>query len=91
MKIKVKPWGIFQDIIGGRELIIDISARATVGDLLNELTKRYGVRFEDELFLPNKKKIRPYIKILLNGHGVDLRAKLNDGDSVAIFPPVGGG
>lgn len=91
MKVKIKPWGIFQEIVGERELIIDMPARATIGDLLSELTKRYGARFKDELFLPGKREIRPYIKILLNGHGVDRGAKLNDGDSVAIFPPVGGG
>jgi len=91
MKVKVRPWGVFQELMGERELEVNILERAKLGDLLEELSKRYGPRFEGELFQPGKREVKPYIKVLLNGHGAELRARLSEGDVVAIFPPVGGG
>lgn len=74
-----------------RELEVDIPERAKVGDLLEELTKRYGPKFEGELFQAGTREVKPYIKVLLNGHGAEPKARLSEGDVVAIFPPVGGG
>jgi molybdopterin synthase sulfur carrier subunit len=91
MKVKVKPWGIFQEIVGERELEVNLPEGAKLGDLLDELIKRFGQRLADELFQPGGREVKPYIKILLNGHGAELRTELQDGDSVALFPPVGGG
>ncbi len=82
---------MFQELMGERELEVDVPERAKVGDLLEELTKRYGSKFEGELFQPGTRKVKAYIKVLLNGHGAELEARLSDGDVVAIFPPVGGG
>ncbi len=91
MRIKVKPWGIFQEIIGGRELEVNLPERAKLRDLLDELIERFGEKLANELFQPGRREVKPYIKILLNGHGAELGAELRDGDSVALFPPVGGG
>jgi MoaD family protein len=91
MKVKIRPWGVFQEIIGERELSIEIPENFTVGNLLDRLASSYGKKFADELFQPNSKSIKPYVKILHNGHGANLDSKLRDGDLVAIFPPVGGG
>lgn len=91
MKVKIRPWGVFQELIGERELEVSLGERANVGDLLDELVKRYGPKFEGELFEPSSRQVKPYIKVLLNGHGTELKAKLKDGDVIAIFPPVGGG
>ena len=89
--MKVRPWGVFQELMGERELEVHIPERAKLRDLLEELTKRYGPKFEGELFQPSKREVKPYIKVLLNGHGAELNARLSEGDVVAIFPPVGGG
>lgn len=89
--MKVRSWGVFQELMGERELEVNIPSRAKLGDLLEELTKRYGPKFEGELFQQGKREVKPYIKVLLNGHGAELKARLSDGDVVAIFPPVGGG
>jgi molybdopterin synthase sulfur carrier subunit len=91
MKVKVRLWGIFQEIVGERELTIDTRTGATIGDLFNQLISSYGTKFGEELFQPGTRKIRPYVKVLLNGHGANPSAKLREGDVVAIFPPVGGG
>ena len=91
MKVKIRPWGVFQEIVGERELSVDVPNNTTVGALLDHLASRYGQKFKSELFQPDSKNIRPYIKILHNGHGAKLNSKLREGDVVAIFPPVGGG
>ena len=56
MKVKVRPWGIFQDIIGEREFAVDTQEDATIGDLLDQLIRSYGTRFSEELFQPGTKK-----------------------------------
>ena len=89
--MKVRLWGVFQELMGGREFEVNIPERAKLGDLLEELVRRYGSKFEGELFQPGKREVKPYIKVLLNGHGAELMARLSEGDVVAIFPPVGGG
>jgi len=91
MNVKIRPWGVFQEIVGERELSMDVPENFTVIDLLDRLANNYGKKFGDELFQPSSKSIKPYVKILHNGHGAKLDSKLRDGDVVAIFPPVGGG
>ncbi len=91
MNVKIRPWGVFQEIIGKRELSMEVPENFTISNLLDRLTGSYSKRLGDELFQPNSKNIKPYIKILHNGHGAKLGSKLRDGDIVAIFPPVGGG
>ncbi len=91
MQVRLRLWGVFQELVGERELEVNLPERAKVGDLLNELVKRHGSKFEEALFEPGSREIRPYVKLLLNGHGTEPKAKLSEGDVVAIFPPVGGG
>jgi len=91
MKVKLRLWGVFQDIVGERELSLELPEGARIRDLLEGLVKRHGKRFGDELFEPGGEEIRPFVKILLNGHGTTPSARLHDGDTIAIFPPVGGG
>jgi len=65
---------------------------ATVGDLLRDLGRRYGRRFE-ELVLENG-ELRLAL-VLVNGQDVreqhGLETPLAAGDTVAFIPPVGGG
>lgn len=92
VKVKVRLWGIFQELAGGgREFPVDMPECATVGNLIDQLIDRHGERLGEELFEPGTREVKPYIKLLLNGNGTTLNAKLRDGDVVAIFPPVGGG
>ncbi|KUO42779.1 MAG: hypothetical protein APU95_06270 [Hadesarchaea archaeon YNP_N21] len=93
MGVTVKFFANFREIVGKDQ--IEISGVGTVMSLLNELTKKYGPRLGDQLFDPKTRKLRGYVNILVNGRGVNLLSgldtKLNDGDVVAIFPPVSGG
>ena len=58
------------------------------------LSKKYGKEFTEYLY-DEKGEVQNYIQILINGMGIKalqgFKTKLKEGDTVAIFPPVGGG
>ncbi|MCD5409829.1 MAG: MoaD family protein [Methanocellales archaeon] len=91
MKVYVKFYATFRDIVGQRE--IQRRFDGTVCELLDRLCKEYGEEFKKATF--DESKLRSYIKILVNGRDIEfldgLHTKLSDNDVVAIFPPVGGG
>ena len=91
MQVKLRLWGIFQELAGEREVGVEFPPGSTIGDLLELLIKRHGKQFKKEFFKPGSREVRPYVKLLLNGKATKPKAKLSEGDVVAIFPPVGGG
>ena len=94
MKIKVKFFTSLREITGKKEDEIQSSSIITVEELLAHLSKKYGREFTEYLY-DEKGKVRTYIQILINGRGIKVlqgfETKLKEGDTVAIFPPVGGG
>ena len=81
MKIRMHFYAQLRDLIGIRELAVDVSEGATVRDLLDEIyTKQPALRSHD--------------KSILIGAGmefVDRNYKLRSGEEIAIMPPVQGG
>jgi len=71
---------------------VEVEAR-DIESLLTKLVEMYGDPFRNAIF--DDGKIRKFFKILHNGHDIDfeqgLKTKLESEDTVAIFPPVGGG
>jgi len=94
MEIKVKFFTSLREITGKKEDEIQLSSVITVKELLAHLSERYGKEFTQYLF-DEKGKVRTYIQILINGRSLNafqgFETKLKEGDTVAIFPPVGGG
>jgi len=94
MKIRVKFFTTLREITGKKEDEIQPSSIITVKELLTQLSKKYGKQFMDYLY-DERGNVRTYIQILINGRGINalqgLKTKLKEGDTVAIFPPVGGG
>ena len=94
MKIKVRFFTSLREITGKKEDEIQSPSIFTVEELLSHLTKKYGREFTEYLY-DEKGKVRTYIQILINGRGIKalqgFETKLKEGDTVAIFPPVGGG
>lgn len=88
--IRLKLFGNLQET-GGKsiELSKDID---TVGSVLDELKRTHP-----ELYAAMTKddSLNEYYIVLLNGARLDvlegMRTKINDGDELAIFPPVAGG
>ena len=81
MKIRVQFYAQLRDLIGMRELVIDLSEGATVRDLLDQIYVRQPA-------------LRSHDKSILIGSGVDFvdrNHELEAGEEIAIMPPVQGG
>jgi molybdopterin converting factor subunit 1 len=81
MKVKVKLFAVFRDIVGSKEEERDLKEGTTVQSLLEEYIKRFPqmARFRDHIILSVNKEYGPPGKVL------------RDGDEVSFLPPVSGG
>jgi MoaD family protein len=81
MKVCVQFYAQLCDLVGMRDLDVDLSQGATVRDLLDEIYARHPA-------------LRVYDKTILVGAGVefvDRNYALKPGEEIAIMPPVQGG
>jgi molybdopterin converting factor subunit 1 len=81
MQVRLLFFASLKDIVGARQLQLDVPSGATVGDVLARLESSY----------PRMKEYRPVVLTAVNEEYVDHRAAIHEGDEVAIFPPVSGG
>lgn len=92
MHVELKLFATFRQTVGAKRLDRDLPADATVGDLLEGLEAEYeglaGRLLADD-------GLAPQINVLRNGREVlhmdGPETTLDEGDTVAIFPPVAGG
>ena len=81
MKVRVLFYAQLRDLLGIRQLDVDVADGATVRDLLEQI---YAQR----------PSLRPHDKSVLIGAGVefvDRNYRLSPGDEISIMPPVQGG
>ena len=81
MNIHVQFYAQLRDLIGTREMDIDLGEDATVRDLLEKIYSKQPA-------------LRSHDKSILIGAGVefvDRSHKLKPGEEIAIMPPVQGG
>ena len=81
MQVRLLFFASLKDIVGARQMQLDVPAGATVSDVLTRLETSY----------PRIKDYRPVVLTAINEEYVDQRTTVQDGDEVAIFPPVSGG
>lgn len=91
-KVKVKFFGPFRDLFGGRELEFDLPAAVRLRELLRRLCDT--PERERQVFA-GQEAPQPHVVIMKNGSPVHkpdgLETLLQDGDIIAIFPFIGGG
>lgn len=92
MKVRVRAFATFREIMDS-QIDMDLHEGATIRVLLDELTKRYeGL---GEMIFERPAIIRNFVNILKNGRNVHflagLETPLNEGDVIALFPPLAGG
>jgi molybdopterin converting factor small subunit len=81
MKVRVQFYAQLRDLIGTREIDIDLKEGATVRDLLDEIYAQ-------------QPKLRLHDKSILIGAGVefvDRNYKPRPGEEISVMPPVQGG
>lgn len=91
MRIKVKFFAYLRDVFQVKEKGIEFKTRTTVGELLNLISDFPEGR--KELFKGSE--LKPHLVIFKNGTPVHtkrgLETELQDGDTINIFPFIGGG
>jgi molybdopterin synthase sulfur carrier subunit len=93
VKITFRTFAAFREAVGARELPLTLPPGETIGGLLERLCVAHpGLR--GHLF-DAAGKIKPHILVLKNGRSVSslqqLDTVVDEGDVIAVFPPVGGG
>ncbi len=81
MKIRVKLFALVKDIVGQRELVLDLPEGTTAGALLQRLTTEY----------PRLRGLTPSLMLAVNREYAEGNRVLAEGDEVAFIPPVSGG
>lgn len=81
MQVSVRFFAGYKDLLGEEQLLVEIDEGATVGDILELLKERYP-SIREQGYMP---------LTACNLKHVSKKHRLEDGDEVAIFPPVSGG
>jgi len=81
MKIKVKLYASFREIVGAKEQDVDVDDDTTVQMLLDDYIKRF----------PQIGRFREHVILSVNKEYGHPNRKLKDGDEVSFLPPVSGG
>ena len=81
MNVKVSFFALERKAVGKDELVVELDEGTTVSGLLDILTGRY----------PRLEKYARCATISLNSTCTSRNTVLQDGDEVAIIPPVAGG
>ncbi len=81
MRIKVKFFSSFGNLAGVNEDEIEVPEGATLRKVVEAVLERY----------PQLKQFAEYMITSLNNRVADEEAPVEEGDVVAIMPPLGGG
>ncbi len=81
MKITIKLFAVYQEILGVPELVWDVPETFTVGEVCDRLLEQH----------PSLKQWRNLTRYGVNLNFVSIDTPLKDGDEVVLIPPVSGG
>jgi molybdopterin synthase sulfur carrier subunit len=86
-----------RELIGKKEetLRFTDSEAVNVTTVLERLARRHGKEFVEYVYDRKTGEVKSFLQFLINGRSASalngLDTKLEDGDVLAIIPPVGGG
>jgi len=94
MNVTLKCFANIRDIVGKKELPVDLIPGATLSDLFGYLQKAYGKNFDRQVTDQLTGELVPFL-ILINDKAFrsvsDMETPLNDGDIITIMIPFDGG
>jgi MoaD family protein len=96
MKITIRSFLTLRDVMGDQSVLELEIGNLTLMELLYELADMFGDRFTQMVFDKAGKGLNQHIRILINGRHYShisqkLNTRLQEGDEVALFPPIAGG
>ena len=97
MQVSVRFFTSLREIVDKKEEVLKFpeGEKVTVDTVLKTLKQRYGKRFVEYVYEGKTKEVRGFLQFLVNGKSATtmngLETELEDGDVLAILPPVGGG
>ena len=97
--IDVRIFATLREVIGVKKFFMTLDKGTTIREFLELIKEKFetGNAFIEAILDPNDpNRIKDYVKFMINGrilfHDDIFDSKLdNDGDVLAIFPPVAGG
>ena len=91
-QVLVKFFATVREITGVKSIELEAE---TIRGLLQSLVVTYGDKFKDTVIDENTGNLKQFFSCMVNGKRIELLdgydTVLKDKDSVALFPPVGGG
>jgi MoaD family protein len=97
LQVSVRFFTSLREIVDKKEETLKFpeGEKATVDMVLKTLSQRYGKPFVEYVYDAKTGEVRVFLQFLINGKSAatlnGLQTKLEDGDVLAILPPVGGG
>jgi MoaD family protein len=88
---------VLREVTGKKEELLAFpdGEKATVNLALKKLSQTYGKPFDEYVYHPGTGEVKGFLQFLINGKSAStlngLETELQDGDVLAIVPPVGGG
>jgi MoaD family protein len=91
VQVRVLFHAMFKEIAGTREITQKLNADSTLGEVLEQLAKKYGKDFKTVVD-PKTGQVNVDTLVMLNGQSVrKIDIQLKDKDVIMISVPVGGG
>ncbi len=81
MKITIKLFAVYQEVLGVPDLVWELPEQTTVGEVSDRLIQQH----------PRLERWRNLTRYGVNLNFVSIDTPLKDGDEVVLIPPVSGG
>ncbi len=92
IKVTIKLFAQFREFFKKNKIEIEIEEGTNILKLLEIISELYNLQ---EKIFDDKNEIKQWIKILKNGRQIKflngIKTKLEQGDEIALFPPLIGG
>ena len=96
MKVSVRFFTVLREVAGKKEELLQFAEGEVTADVaLKALSNRYGKSFTEYVYDQQTGEVKGFLQFFINGQSTSalngLKSALQDGDVLAIVPPVGGG